>query len=263
MIDTLETGRDAIARHAWAEAIEAFTAADRDGGLAPDDLGLLGKASWWAGQPDDSAEALERAFAGYSDVGRAADAAEVALALAHQALQRGAMSIGMGWLARAEHLLESQPESRVHAALLAYRAFGELIATHLTEAIEIAERAMEVARRQGSADALFSAMAFKGMAEVASGDWRAGLPLIDEAATAAASGQLGLLVRKRDLLRHDGDVPEHRRPRACRAVGRRGRAMDAPTGGGWVSGCVPSSSRRVEDASRSVVGSRAGGPSGV
>ena len=103
------------------------------------------------------------------------------------------MSIGMGWLARAEHLLESQPESRVHAALLAYRAFGELIATHLTEAIEIADRAMEVARRQGSADALFSAMAFKGMAEVASGDWRAGLPLIDEAATAAASGQLGLL----------------------------------------------------------------------
>ena len=100
----------------------------------------------------------------------------------------------MGWLARAEHLLESQPESRVHAALLAYRAFGELIATHLTEAIEIADRAMEVARRQGSADALFSAMAFKGMAEVASGNWRAGLPLIDEAATAAASGQLDLLV---------------------------------------------------------------------
>jgi class 3 adenylate cyclase len=193
MIETLETGRDAIARHAWAEAIEAFTAADRDGGLGPDDLGLLGEASWWAGRPADSAEALERAFAGYSDVGRAPDAAEVALALAHQALQRGAMSIGMGWLARAEHLLESQPESRVHAALLAYRAFGELLATHLTQAIEIAERAMEVARRQGSADALFSAMAFKGMAEVASGDWRAGLPLIDEAATAAASGQLSLL----------------------------------------------------------------------
>ena len=104
------------------------------------------------------------------------------------------MSVAMGWLARAEHLLESQPESRVHAALLAYRAFGELIATHLTEAIALADRAMEVARRQGSADALFSAMAFKGMAEVASGNWRAGLPLIDEAATAATSGQLDLLV---------------------------------------------------------------------
>jgi class 3 adenylate cyclase len=193
MIETLQTGRDAIVRHAWAEAIEAFKAADRDGGLAPDDLGLLGAASWWAGQPDDSAEALERAFAGYSDVGRAIDAAEVALALAHHALQRGAMSVAVGWLARAEHLLESQPESRVHAALLTYRAFGELIATHLTEAIEIADQAMEVARRQGSADALFSAMAFKGMAKVASGDWRAGLPLIDEAATAAASGQVGLL----------------------------------------------------------------------
>ena len=142
------------------------------------------------------------------------------------------MSIGMGWLARAEHLLESQPESRVHAALLAYRAFGELIATHLTEAIEIAERAMEVARRQGSADALFSAMAFKGMAESPPG--------LESGPAADRRGGDGRRVRpawpplrKRDLLRHDGDVPEHRRPRACRAVGRRGRAMDAPTGGGW------------------------------
>ena len=194
MIETLETGRDAIARHAWAEAIAAFKAADRDGGLAPDDLGLLGAASWWAGQPGDLAEALERAFAGYSDVGQAPDAAQVALALAHQGLQRGAMSVAMGWLARAGHLLESQPESRAHAALLAYRAFGALIATHLTEAIEIADQAMEVARRHDNADALFSAMTFKGMAEVASGNWRAGLPLIDEAATAAASGQLGLLI---------------------------------------------------------------------
>ena len=130
------------------------------------------------------------------------------------------MSVAMGWLARAEHLLESQPESRVHAALLAYRAFGELIATHLTEAIEIADRAMEVARRQGSADALFSAMAFKGMAEVASGNWRAGLPLIDEAATAASVRPARSPRRKRDLLRHDGDVPKYRRPRACRAMGQ-------------------------------------------
>jgi class 3 adenylate cyclase len=193
MIETLETGRDAIARHAWAEAIEAFRAADRDSGLEPNDLGLLGEALWWAGRPDDSAEALERAFASYSEAGSALDAAEVALALAHQGLQRGAMSIAVGWLARAEHLLESQPESRVHAVFLAYRAFGELIATHLSEAIEIADRAMEVARRHGSADALFASMTFKGMASVASGDWRAGLPLIDEAATAAASGQLSLL----------------------------------------------------------------------
>ena len=64
MIETVERGRDAVRRHAWAEAIEALTAADRDGGLSPDDLELLGTAAWWAGHPDEATEALERAFAG-------------------------------------------------------------------------------------------------------------------------------------------------------------------------------------------------------
>ncbi len=31
--DSLEAGRDAVKRHAWTEALEAFAAADRDGGL--------------------------------------------------------------------------------------------------------------------------------------------------------------------------------------------------------------------------------------
>ncbi len=194
MVETLETGRDAIARHAWAEAIEAFKAADLDGGLAPDDLGRLGTASWWAGRPDESTEALERAFAGYSEAGRAIDAALVALELAHQAIYRGAMSVGAGWLARAEHLLESEPESPVHAGLLAYRAFGALMARQLTVAIDAADEAMAMARRQGSANALYAAMMFKGMAEVMSGDWKAGFRLIDEAAAAAVSGQLDLMV---------------------------------------------------------------------
>ena len=65
MDETLESGRDAVRRHAWTEAIEALTAVDRDDGLAPDDLELLGGASWWAGHPDEATEALERAFAGY------------------------------------------------------------------------------------------------------------------------------------------------------------------------------------------------------
>ena len=70
MVETLELGRDAMDRHAWAEAMDVFVAADSDGGLAPDDLERLGTAAWWAGQPDEATEALERAFAGYADAGR-------------------------------------------------------------------------------------------------------------------------------------------------------------------------------------------------
>jgi hypothetical protein len=48
---SVELGRDAVKRHAWTEAVEAFAAADRDGGLSPEDLELMGEAAWWAGNP--------------------------------------------------------------------------------------------------------------------------------------------------------------------------------------------------------------------
>jgi hypothetical protein len=38
----LDQGRNAVERHAWAEALEAFAAADRGGGLSPGDLERMG-----------------------------------------------------------------------------------------------------------------------------------------------------------------------------------------------------------------------------
>ena len=115
--------------------------------LAPGDLEQLGTAAWWAGQPDDSTEALERAFAGYADAGQAGDAARVAMTLAYQAFRRKAGSIGAGWLARATHMLESEPDSPSRARLAVFHSFGALMANRLTEAIELADRAMELAQK--------------------------------------------------------------------------------------------------------------------
>jgi class 3 adenylate cyclase len=212
MVETLELGRGAMDRHAWAEAMEAFQAADREGGLAAADLELLGTAAWWAGQPDTATEALERAFAAHAEAGRSSEAARVALLLTYQAFRRLAGSIGAGWLARAERLLETEPESGLHARLAIFHSLGALMATRLAEGIEFADRAMELARKHNDPDALFTAMSFKGMAEVFAGDWRAGLALIDEAATAASSGRLDLRVAS-DIYcntiaacRHAGDI---------------------------------------------------------
>jgi class 3 adenylate cyclase len=215
MIDTLETARDALARHAWTEALEGFSAADKDGDLSTTDLELLSTAAWWSGRPDESTEALERAYAHHVEAGRKLDAARVALELVYRAFQRLAAPVGAGWLARAERLLESEPESPVHAALLCYEALGALLSSRFTEGIAIADRAMEVARRQGSPDALFTAMVFKGTALVASGDWKDGLALIDEAAAAAASGELDLRVAS-DIFCHT--------MAACRDIGDLERA---------------------------------------
>jgi class 3 adenylate cyclase len=194
MTHTVGPGHEAMARHAWEEAIEAFAAVDRDGGLSPDDLEQLGAASWWAGRPDDATEALERAFAAYTEAGRPTDAARVAFDLAYQAFRRQAQSIGGGWLARAERILADEPESALHARIPLFNGLGLLMQNRLREGIELMNEAIDIARRHGDPNVQSIAMSFRGMGRLFSGDWQAGLAEIDEAAAAAASNTLDLRV---------------------------------------------------------------------
>ena len=223
----------------------------------------LGAAAWWVGQPDDATEALERAFGAFADAGQPEDAARVALALAYQAFRRQAGSIGGGWLARAAHLLESNPDSPTHARLAVFDSLGALMAGQLAKGIELADRAMELAQKHHDQDAKFTAMSFKGIGLVFSGDWEAGLALIDEAATAASSGQLDLRVAS-DI--YCNTIA------ACRNVGDLKRAGQwADEGERWMRrqsvggypGHLPCSSRRAQDAPRTLVRSRAGGAPGL
>ncbi len=194
MVETLERGRDAIDRHAWAEALEVFGAADLDGSLAPDDLEHLSTAAWWAGRPDEASDALERAFNAYAEAGRSSDAARVSMLLAYQAFRRRNGSVGGGWIARAARLLESEPESGLHARFLVFQSLGALMESNIARGIELADQAMDLARKHGDGSSQYMAMSFKGMAMVFAGDLQAGLALIDEAATAAGSNQLDLRV---------------------------------------------------------------------
>ena len=194
MVETLEQGRDAIERHAWTEAVDVFAAADAEDRLGAEDLERLGTAAWWAGEPDKATEAQERAFAGYEDAGRSTDAARVALTLAYQAFRREAVGIGAGWQARAQRLLDAEPDSPGHARLALFNVIGALFTNQIDESIELADHAMALAQKHGDRDANFMAMSFKGIALVQTGDLQGGFALIDEAATAASSGKLDLRV---------------------------------------------------------------------
>ena len=59
--DPAVIARDALARHAWQEAYDVLTEADRSGSLAGEGLELLAWAAYWTGRPDETIEALERA----------------------------------------------------------------------------------------------------------------------------------------------------------------------------------------------------------
>jgi class 3 adenylate cyclase len=182
-----------VARRAWDEALETLTVADREETLSPQDLELLADAAWWAGRPDESVQALERAFAGYVDSDMPTRAATVASLLAYLATRRLAFSIASGWRAKATRLLEGQPESGA-LAFLKLLDLVEALMHHgdLELAIRIADETIDIARRTGNRDAEIQAIVFKGAALVSSGLWREGLALVDEASASALSGDLSL-----------------------------------------------------------------------
>jgi class 3 adenylate cyclase len=191
---SLEPGRDAFKRHAWTEALEAFAAADREGGLSPDDLERMGEAAWWAGKPDEASNTLERAFTAYVEAGRPIEAAGAAFLLAYMFFRRQAPSVGAGWLGRAASLLEGTPESGMHAWLHLFAGMTAVFDHRMVDGLAHADRAIAVAREHGNADVQFMATSFKGYGEMHQGNIPEGLAFLDEAAAAATSGQLGLRI---------------------------------------------------------------------
>jgi len=171
--------------------------------------------AWWSGQPDVATEILERAFAAYVETDRPEAAARVALLLCYFASRRLAASVGAGWLAQAERLLEPIPETATHAWLEVLHAVMAIEQNRISDAIGHTARAIDLARAHRNPDAHGMALSFKGLAEIASGRWQEGLALVDEAAAAASSGQIGV--------RTASDIYCNTIA-ACRDVGDLGRA---------------------------------------
>jgi class 3 adenylate cyclase len=192
-VETLEAGRTAARGEAWEDAWKTLTEADRQQALAPPDLELLADAAWWAGHPDESVDALERAYAGYVDSSQNLQAARVALLLAYLAARRMAISVASGWKANATRLLEDEPEGPVHSFLLVLDLYEAItMKGEVERGLEIAEEALESARRTGNREVESLAKVLKGFALVYTGEWMDGLALIDEATAVALAGDAGL-----------------------------------------------------------------------
>lgn len=188
IVETLEAGKDAVRNHDWETAVESLTRVDDEVGLSPDDLMLLGDACWWSSQPERAVEVFERAFNAYVKEDQIGEAGTVGAMLAYFAFRRMAFSVGMGWMARVEKLLDGQPESKGHAWLKILHAASALFfESDLDKVIEAGDEAIEIAQRQGMVGPQALGMSFKGIAKTARGEWREGMALVDEASALAMS----------------------------------------------------------------------------
>ena len=192
-MQTVEMGRKAVQRRAWSDAVKAFNEVDLEAPLSPHDLELLADAAWWSGHPDESVDALERAFAGHVEAGSKTAAAKVAMLLAYLGARRLAFSIFSGWKAQADRLLENEPESGAHAHQRVLQLIEALLfRDDIDAALPLADEALELARRYGNRDAESTALVMKGTALISAGRWQEGMSLLDEATAAALSGEVDL-----------------------------------------------------------------------
>lgn len=191
MLDGIDEARQSLRQHRWQDALAQFDEFDRANQLGPDDLVQYAAAAWWSADIDTATNALERAYGGYELAGEPARAAMVAARLARIAMLAARPSVMGGWIARAERLLQGEPESGAHAWLSMMSAVGVgVVGGDLVRGRELAETALRQARAHGNVDVESLALAVNGQILLRLGEWREGLALVEEAAAAAASTRL-------------------------------------------------------------------------
>jgi class 3 adenylate cyclase len=189
-IGLMEAGRDALERHAWQEAYDALTEADRQGSLNGEGLHLLASAAYWTAHPDETVEALERAYGAYLKEGDQANAAMMAFRVGEQHGMRMAFSQAQGWAATVERLADQHPEWPVQGWLEWMRGLMAWFQADFATAVTQYDRAIEIASRTGDRDLHGMSIHDKGHALCLLGKVTEGTALLDEAMAAVIGGEL-------------------------------------------------------------------------
>lgn len=185
----IAAGRGALTREAWAEAYESLSAADT-ADLSPADLEGLADAAWWLGRLEESLGVRQKAYAGYSAAGDEVRAGGLAIRLGIEHVLREEPAVGAGWLARAHRHLDDRVEVPEHGFLAVVEGTIARFSGDLDRARTLARHATEIGRRVGDADLIAMAMHTEGVALLAAGELDRGMALVDEAMTAAVTGEL-------------------------------------------------------------------------
>ena len=185
----IDRAREALARDAWAEAYDLFTALERDS-LTPRDLEGLAEAAWWVSKHDESIAARQQAYAGYAAASQEPAAAAAAARLSIEHFMRDEPAVGAGWLARAQRHARDQPDSVEIGFLAVVEATIARFGGDLEGSVAIAVRASELGRRLGDPDLRALAIHTEGLSRIAAGEISVGIGLLDEAMTSVVAGEL-------------------------------------------------------------------------
>lgn len=187
----LDRGRAAYQEHRWSEAIAEFGRAERETTIAPEDLERLATAAFLVGQAEDGVDALTRAHEAFLGVGDVAGATRCAAWLGMQLMDLGDRARSAGWFARAQRLVETDPDvAGGQGFLLIPAGLGALYAGDGAGAAAAFEQAAEFAHRFGDPDLIALSHLGQGQARIMIGDPESGLMLLDEVMVAVTAGEI-------------------------------------------------------------------------
>ena len=189
-VDPLEAGRDALGRHAWQEAFDQLSQADRAGQLSGADLESLALAAFFIARADDVMELKERAFKAHESEGNTIRSAYLAIDLGRNYFYAGKPSIASAWTRRAERLIGLDGDSYVHGYLALAHSEAAGAAGDVETALAEAQRAITIGDGAADPDLKAYAQSNLGALKIASGDTSDGFALMEEASFAAVNGEL-------------------------------------------------------------------------
>lgn len=190
-MDSLDRGREAFSRRAWAVAYAELSAADRDCALGPEDLERLAVTASLIGKDDESSNIWARAYQEFLTGGDLARAALCGCQVGMSFADKGEMARAGGWFARVERLLdEGQLDCPARGYLLVPAALQSLAAGDAATAYERFSRIAEIAARFRDPDGVALARLGRGQALVALGKTADGLALLDEVMVAITAEEV-------------------------------------------------------------------------
>jgi ATP/maltotriose-dependent transcriptional regulator MalT len=191
-IDELLQARDAFNRRDWALAFDRLRGS---GDLGPEDTMALATSAYLLGNVDEAVRALQ---AGYQDRIRNGDslgAVRFASWLGLLLNVRGEVAVGGGWVARAQRLLDTEPEDIVERGYrLAHEFYQHLGRGDFARAGETAVHIVETGRRFSEPDLIAQGLMCQGRMTIYSGRVPEGLALLDEAMVGISAGEVSPII---------------------------------------------------------------------
>ena len=184
----LAQGREAFARRDWSTAFQRLEAASE---LSPEDTMTLATSAVLAGNADSAVRAWQHGYQQLVQAGDRLGAVRCAFWIGLVLGLRGEQTVAGGWAARAQRLLDAEPEDIVERGyLLIHEFYAHLGRGDLARAEGTGADVVRIGRRFGDPDLVAHGLVSMGRVAIYRGRVREGLALLDEAMVGISAGEV-------------------------------------------------------------------------